>query len=200
MVLKKQTVWLLTMLSLIFVLSVYYISSPQGPGENVAFVDDGQLESSEAEEEQEANVVNVAEEFDIDIEEAEFTENGMISHTSSNQAFAAIRLQLQEVRDRMLEENRIAIASSDSPADLVVEAHDKNNELLRLSQKEATLETLIMTKGYEDVLVMAEDDEVQIIVQAEELSKAETVEIMNLAAQQLGLAMQVKVGYHPTSK
>ena len=33
MMLKKQTVWLLTMLSLVVVLSVYYIMSPRGENE-----------------------------------------------------------------------------------------------------------------------------------------------------------------------
>jgi stage III sporulation protein AH len=197
MVLKKQTVWLLTMLSLIFVLSVYYISSPQAPGEDVAFVDEGQQaeEGTDA-----AEVVNVAEEFNMSTEEAEVTESGMISSIANNETFAAIRLQLQEARDKMAEEYTRIIGSSDSPADLVVQAHDKNIELQHLAQKEATLETLIMTKGYKDVLVMAEQDDVQIIVQAEELSKAETVEIMNMAANQLGQEKQVKVGYHATAK
>ncbi|WP_088104722.1 SpoIIIAH-like family protein [Halalkalibacter urbisdiaboli] len=200
MVLKKQTVWLLTMLSLIFVLSVYYVTSPQGPSDNVAFVEDGEVEGSEVNSENVTDVVNVAEEFDMDLEEAEFTETGVISSTSTNETFAAIRLQLEESRSRMAEEYTKVMGSSDSPADLVVEAHDKKIALQRLAQKEQTLETLIMTKGYEDVLVMAEDNEVQIIVQADELSKAETVEIMNMAAEQLGQGMQVKVGYHPTSK
>ena len=31
MLLKKQTVWLLTMLSLVVVLSVYYLTSPEVP-------------------------------------------------------------------------------------------------------------------------------------------------------------------------
>ncbi|MFP3489055.1 SpoIIIAH-like family protein, partial [Staphylococcus sp. SIMBA_130] len=38
MVLKKQTVWLLTMLSLIIVLSAYYIMTPGS--DNVAYVGD----------------------------------------------------------------------------------------------------------------------------------------------------------------
>lgn len=39
MLLKKQTVWLLTMLSLVVVLSVYYMTTPESPQSNVAVVD-----------------------------------------------------------------------------------------------------------------------------------------------------------------
>ena len=42
---EKQTVWLLTMLSLVVVLSVYYIMSPEG--ENVVTVDDKEQVAAE---------------------------------------------------------------------------------------------------------------------------------------------------------
>lgn len=45
MMLKKQTVWLLTMLSLVVVLSVYYIMSPQG--ENAVTVEDTKSKGTE---------------------------------------------------------------------------------------------------------------------------------------------------------
>ena len=38
MLLKKQTVWLLTMLSLVVVLSVYYITSPEQKSNDMAAV------------------------------------------------------------------------------------------------------------------------------------------------------------------
>ncbi len=39
MLLKKQTVWLLTMLSLVVVLSVYYITSPEQKSNDLAAVE-----------------------------------------------------------------------------------------------------------------------------------------------------------------
>jgi len=41
--LKKQTVWLLTMLSLMVVLSVYYMTSPNS--EDLAYIDNGNTDS-----------------------------------------------------------------------------------------------------------------------------------------------------------
>lgn len=48
--LKKQTVWLLTMLSLMIVLSIYYMTSDQ---EDIAYIEteDSQLEETIQEEE-----------------------------------------------------------------------------------------------------------------------------------------------------
>ena len=47
MLLKKQTVWLLTMLSLVVVLSVYYITSPEQQQNELAVVDEKQEQSEQ---------------------------------------------------------------------------------------------------------------------------------------------------------
>ena len=47
MLLKKQTVWLLTMLSLIIVLSVYYITAPGGT-DDLAYLEAGKKSGKEA--------------------------------------------------------------------------------------------------------------------------------------------------------
>ena len=53
MLLKKQTVWLLTMLSLVVVLSVYYITSPEQQQNELAAVDEKQEQEKETEQGQE---------------------------------------------------------------------------------------------------------------------------------------------------
>ncbi|MDT8862524.1 SpoIIIAH-like family protein [Alkalihalobacillus sp. MEB130] len=198
MVLKKQTVWLLTMLSLIIVLSVYYVQSPGPvPGEEVAF--DEVQEDSELNLEEMANgdanevVVNVAEE--LDEAAAEETESGVISSISTNEAFATIRMELRASRDRMAEEFTQIVASSDASAELKSEAHDKSIELQRLAQKEQQLETLIMAKGFEDALVMAEEDQVRVIVQTEELSREQANEILSMTYAHLGSGNTVTVAH-----
>lgn len=204
MVLKKQTVWLLTMLSLIVVLSVYYVTSPsQMPGEEVAFVDE-QDQDIGAEMEQSSNdadevVVNIAEELDEAVN-GEAADAGMISTISSNDAFTTIRMNLQASRDREAEELTQIIASADTSALAKSEARDKTQELQRLAQNEATLETLIKAKGYADALVMAEDEKVRVIVQAEELSKAEANEILLMTLDQLGQGLNVAVTHQVSTK
>ncbi|WP_332632320.1 SpoIIIAH-like family protein [Halalkalibacter flavus] len=204
MVLKKQTVWLLTMLSLIIVLSVYYVQSPGPvPGEQVAF-DELQEDSDMALEEMEegdANevVVNIAEELDEAEAEAEETDSGVISSISTNEAFATIRMELQASRDRMAEEYTQIVASQDASAEMKSQAHDKSIELQRLSQKEHQLETLIIAKGFEDALVMAEEDQVRVIIQTEELSREQANEILSMTYDHLGSNNTVTVA-HQASK
>jgi stage III sporulation protein AH len=198
MVLKKQTVWLLTMLSLIIVLSVYYVQSPgPAPGEEIAFVE-GQEEAMNMEEMAEGDadvVVNIAEELDEEDANIEETESGVISNISTNEAFETIRMELQASRDRMAEEYTNIRASADVSAEMKVEAHDKSIELQRLAQKEHQLETLIIAKGYEDALVLAEDDQVRVIVQTEELPREQANEILSLIYDHLGQNNNVTVAH-----
>ncbi|MCL7746140.1 SpoIIIAH-like family protein [Halalkalibacter alkaliphilus] len=202
MVLKKQTVWLLTMLSLIIVLSVYYVQSPGPvPGEQVAFdelQEDSDMDLEEmAEGDANEVVVNIAEE--LDEAEAEETDSGVISSISTNEAFATIRMELQASRDRMAEEYTQIVASQDASAEMKSQAHDKSIELQRLSQKEHQLETLIIAKGFEDALVMAEEDQVRVIIQTEELSREQANEILSMTYDHLGSNNTVTVA-HQASK
>ncbi|WP_017727010.1 SpoIIIAH-like family protein [Halalkalibacterium ligniniphilum] len=202
MVLKKQTVWLLTMLSLIVVLSVYYMTAPEGtPGEDVAFISDEEMTEEMVEEMGEVEMEDVTVNMEETLEGVENDmSDGMVSNIASNEVFATIRNEMLVARERMAEDYTNIIASPDASPELKSEALDKSTKLQRVAQQEATLETLIKAKGYEDVLVLAEEEQVRIIVQAAELNSAQANEIMILASEQLGSEKQVAVGYHPAGK
>lgn len=82
--LKKQTVWLLTMLSLMVVLSVYYIFSSNG--NDLAFVNDGQETATED------AVPATQSEEDIEVEN--------IENVDSDELFTTIRMEIQDERSR----------------------------------------------------------------------------------------------------
>ncbi len=109
-------------------------------------------------------------------------------------------MNLQASRDRMAEEYTQIVASAETSAVMKSEAHDKSMDLQRLAQNEATLETLIKAKGYADALVMAEEDQVRVIVQTEELSKVEANEILHMTFDQLGKGLNVAVSHQASSK
>ncbi|WP_270179228.1 SpoIIIAH-like family protein [Alkalihalobacillus sp. CinArs1] len=181
MVLKKQTVWLLTMLSLIIVLSAYYIMTPNS--ENVAFVDDQEQSQEESKKE--------------DAKETNADEDMVTSSVSSDETFAALRLDIQEERDAAIEEYTAVIASEAS-TDLRNEAHEQRQELLALSQKESVLENLIKSEGYSDAIVYTlADNKVRVIVKAEQLSNEEANNIMVLAQEQLGNQQRIAVEFQP---
>ncbi|TKD70065.1 SpoIIIAH-like family protein [Pseudalkalibacillus hwajinpoensis] len=184
MVLKKQTVWLLTMLSLIIVLSAYYIMTPGT--DNVAFVGD-QEQSQDDAKSNEAKETNA--EGDV-----------VSSSLSSDEAFAALRLEIQEQRDAAIEDYTAVIASEAS-ADLRNEAHEQRQELMALSQQESVLENVIKSEGYSDAVVYTlENDKVRVIVKADQLSNEEANNIMVLAQEQLGEGHQIAVEFQPAAK
>lgn len=189
MVLKRQTVWLLTMLSLIIVLSVYYITSPI-PTDQLAYV------GEEAEGNNAGSFVQFDELTDEELEE--MLDNKILTSFTSDEVFNSIRLERREMRERLNEDYVAVIASVDASADVQSRALDSIESLRVLAQKEEMLETLIKTKGYEDVLVIAEGGEVKIIVKANELSREDAVKINLMAREQLGID-KIAVAFQPSN-
>ncbi|SEM88740.1 stage III sporulation protein AH [Mesobacillus persicus] len=185
MLLKKQTVWLLTMLSLVVVLSVYYITSPDPNQSNLATVE--QEEESAATEE--------------NAESTESTESAdgetIISEVASDEQFEALRLTLDDQRSEMKEEFQEIVASTDLPVEQRNAAYEKMQELDSVAQKEGVLETLIKTMGYEDALVRADGDKVRVTVKSKEHSATEANEIIQMVRNELGSLQAVAVTFQP---
>ncbi|MBA4535774.1 SpoIIIAH-like family protein [Bacillus aquiflavi] len=185
MLLKKQTVWLLTMLSLVVVLSVYYITSPEPTGDQLATVED--------EKDQKAGKKNeVVQEKEGQDQDAE-----IISSLADDEVFTALRLQLQDKRSKQKEELTIAVGSPDLTADERNEALEEIKKIKEIADKEVYLETMIKTLGYDDALVRADGEEVIVTVKAKELSPSEANEIIQLVSKELGETQPVAVEFHP---
>ncbi|MCP8616820.1 SpoIIIAH-like family protein [Salirhabdus salicampi] len=172
--LKKQTVWLLTMLSLLIVLSVYYMTSPNG--EQVALFE--QMEEMEGTEESESLEANKPEG-----EEGETVTSGI----SSDELFTAIRMDIQSERDRTREQLENIIASSNASPEEKNEAMEQMHRLEEVNTKESILEKVIQTeKNYTDVLVRAEEEIVHVTVKAGEVSQTDANQIMQLVRDEFG--------------
>lgn len=177
MLLRKQTVWLLTMLSLVAVLSVYYITSPQDTTVN-----------------QEAN---------------EETENGkggdsgnaeqstVVSNESSDSAFEAMRMDLNDERSKEKEQLTEKVASSDLSEEERVDAHEQIEQLDELSTKEDMLESMIVALGYKDALVRADNSQIQITVKAEKPNAEAANKIIQMVTKEIGKTNAVAVEFQP---
>lgn len=152
---KRQTVWLLTMLSLMIVLSVYYIVSDK---ENMTFqeVNDDFLEE------------------DITIED--------IEEVSVNELYTTIRMELEDERNLKKERLKEIIASNDATTNEINEALNEMSTLESLSTKEQILQEMIKTnyEGFKDVLVRTDDDKVHVHILSDSLEKQEAVQIMQM--------------------
>jgi|SRR5690625_567268 len=171
--LKKQTVWLLTMLSLMIVLSVYYMMSDQ---EDVAYIETDEEAFEEAVQQSEGEDG----EEDIDIEK--------MAEVEPNEFFTTIRMELEDKRNEDKDRLKDIVASSDATATEVNTALNEIDELEATATKESILQETILTTNetYEDVLVRADEDKVHVHVITDQLPKEEAVQIMQMVKDELG--------------
>ena len=183
---KKQTVWLLTMLSLLIVLSVYYMTSPDN-GEMAFIQEDGWTEVNE-----DGNNAEKAEGVETSADGSD------ISQVSTEELFAAIRLEKQNERDQLQEQLSEIVASSNFTTQEKNEALEKMETIKENQSKESILENTIQASApYEDVLVRAEDEVVHVTLKADELSKSETNQIIQMVSDEFG-EKRVQVQFQPT--
>lgn len=188
MLLKKQTVWLLTMLSLVIVLSVYYIISPE----------EQQLQLVDSEEEGLNDDFALLDDL-VDQEVISVTESDdeIISSISDDELFTSLRLKLLDERSRKSEELAQVVGAANLSAEERNEALNEMNKLKSLAEQEYLLETIIKTLDYDDVLVRADNEEVKVTVKADELTRSEANEILQIVMKELGNDQQYSVEYQP---
>ncbi|MDF2903426.1 MAG: stage sporulation protein [Bacillus sp. (in: firmicutes)] len=185
MLLKKQTVWLLTMLSLVVVLSVYYITSPEQKVSNMANVED---QSKVTQEEKPADSTTKSNDGKT-----------VISGVASDEAFEALRLELEDKRNQLKEELNTIMASTNLPPEKRSDAYDQMKQLDELSTKESVLETMIKTMGYDDALVRADGEKVRITVKsAKNHSPSAANDIIQLVRSEIGELQNVAVTFQPS--
>ncbi|MTT32683.1 stage III sporulation protein AH [Terrilactibacillus sp. BCM23-1] len=174
MVLKKQTVWLLTMLSLIIVLSVYYMTSPGKPASTA-------LDTSSQ------------------VDEAQ-NKKDVITTTATDDKMAEYRIKHADAQSKLEKEYQGVIDSDKSSTQAVSKAYDKLESLKTVASNEKLLEDVIKSKGYSDAVVMADGESVQVVVATKSLSNKQANTIMKLANEYLGADKLVKVDYELTKK
>ncbi|MBY4604534.1 MULTISPECIES: stage III sporulation ratchet engulfment protein SpoIIIAH [Bacillus] len=216
--LKKQTVWLLTMLSLVVVLSVYYIMSPESKNavqmqSEKSASDSGEVATEKTPPKQDTKEKNGTE-TEKDKEDgtkgtkdssadketsAEASEKGtVVTETADDDLFTTYRLDLEDARSKEREELNAIVSSDDATAKEKSEAYDKMTALSEVEGTEKQLETLIKTQGYEDALVNAEGDKINITVKSDKHSKSKATAIIDLVAKEIKTMKDVAVTFEPS--
>lgn len=127
--LKKQTVWLLTMLSLMIVLSIYYMTSDT---EDLAYIDNGTNESEEA----------ASTDATESSEDAEVSD---MSGVEEDELFTTIRMELEDKRSMEKARLKEVVASSGASTDEINEAMNEMKSLDNLAAKETILQDSILS-------------------------------------------------------
>ncbi len=188
--LRRQTVWLLTMLSLMIVLSVYYIFSPKGS--EVAFVDENNQPTETSTEEM----------TEQDTDDATVEHMEQIGH---DELFTTIRLELQNERSMKKELLKDVVASTSATTEEKNEALNDISLIDRVTSKETIVQDQILATvdRYEDVLVRydegesGENEKVHVHVKVEDLTSEEAVNIMQMVKDEFG-EIKVDVNYQST--
>lgn len=105
-------------------------------------------------------------------------ENVTTVATESN-SIQVLRVELEKQQSQKVSELKEVIASKDYDATAKSEAKDDLDKLNRDREHQSALETMIKSKGYNDVLVRVNEETVQVIVQVADESAFPGVEEVN---------------------
>ncbi|MCS1350778.1 SpoIIIAH-like family protein [Mechercharimyces sp. CAU 1602] len=180
MSMNKQTVWLVTMLTLMVVLSAYYIvTGPVEPAEQ------GNKEAAEKVDADVKTKSGVGEPSEEAVKEA-------------GDYFVGYQMERQALRSKLSSEYMEKITDPAASEEQIDEAQAKLNELMEVDNTETVLEELIREEGYQDAVVINNDAHVNVIVQSDQLKSAQVVKLVTLTKKQMGVAAnQVSVTYRP---
>ncbi|MCD1161324.1 SpoIIIAH-like family protein [Peribacillus frigoritolerans] len=195
MLLKKQTVWLLTMLSLVVVLSVYYLTAPE---ENAA--DMTATEQMEQEENKtESKTDNKAETKGENKSEKETSKNteGSSVTIASGDEFESLRMQIEDERAKLNEELTAKMGNTELSAEERDEAYAKIEQLSETKVKENIIENLIVAMDYNAALVRVDGTDVKVSVKADKQTKTEANNIIRLVRKEVSDAQNVVVDFQP---
>lgn len=179
MVLKRQTIWLLTMLSLMVVLSAYYLFN----NEPVNMNDYADGEHHEALD----SVGEVFSDMDMDLE---FT-------VSDNPVDQILTQQYEKEVSRAMQMSQYEeIIKSEATAQEIAEAMEKKEILENMTEAEYTIESMLRAAGYEEAVVVADSNHVDVVVRSDSLDRKQVVEIIGIVKEQLKVpGNKIQVSY-----
>ncbi|MBJ8054218.1 MULTISPECIES: SpoIIIAH-like family protein [Bacillus cereus group] len=217
--LKKQTVWLLTMLSLVVVLSVYYVTTPDkmntaapATGEKMGQEKQGAdkavtKETTKETTNKETTKENTSKETtnkETDKKENDKKETSKkeasVTVQSSDENFTALRMQMEDQRSVEKEKLQNVMKSSKSSAEEKSKAKDNLDAITTMETKQQLLETVIKSQGgYKDALVRADGTDIKVTVKSAKHSQKEANKIIQLVRSEGG-SKDVGVKFDPSVK
>ncbi|ALC84994.1 MULTISPECIES: SpoIIIAH-like family protein [Bacillaceae] len=171
---KKRSIWFLTLISLVAVITVFYVTDRPSPFDGIALFSNDTIE-------------------DVDLVETSSTNEQ--SFTSSSNAFEEMRMEVQGKRSQLREQLTTKVGSNDFTAEEKDEAYNQIEELVKIDSTEAMLELIIKSLGYDDALVRIENESVLIDVVSNEQSSQKADEIIYAVKREWPQAYKVEVKF-----
>ncbi|ONG96612.1 SpoIIIAH-like family protein [Bacillus cereus] len=217
--LKKQTVWLLTMLSLVVVLSVYYVTTPDkmntaspATGEKIGQEKQGtdKAVTNEAPKETPKKENTNKETSNKETNKETDKKEGATKETSKKEAnvtvqssdenFTALRMQMEDQRSEQKAKLQEVMSSTKASATEKNKAKENFDAITTMETKQELLETVIKSQGgYKDALVRADGTDIKVTVKAAKHSQKEANKIIQLVRSEGG-SKDVGVKFDPPTK
>ncbi|MGZ9818627.1 SpoIIIAH-like family protein [Peribacillus simplex] len=195
MLLKKQTVWLLTMLSLVVVLSVYYLTAPEENAADMTATEQMEKEENKTESKTE-NKADTKGENKSEKETSKNTEGSSVTIASGDE-FESLRMQIEDERAKLNEELTAKMGNTELSAEERDEAYAKIEQLSETKVKENIIENLIVAMDYNAALVRVDGTDVKVSVKADKQTKTEANNIIRLVRKEVSDAQNVVVDFQP---
>lgn len=172
---KKRSVWFLTLISLVAVVTVFYLSDRPSPFDGIALFSNDTLE---------------------DVKLVETSSTNEESFVSNSNAFEEMRMEVQQKRSQLRETLTTKVGSNEFTAEQKDEAFNQIEELVKIDSTEAMLELIIKSLGYDDALVRIEDSNVLIDVVSNEQSTKKASDIIYAVKREWPQAYNVEVNFN----
>ena len=186
---KKQTIWLLTMLSLVVVLSVYYVTTPDNlkttsfmnmnNSTNTDTLDSTPKDTKKTDSKTDTSKQNSDTSKQNDKETAS-------QENSTSEVFLKQRMEQEDQRSQLIDEYKSTVDSATASAKEKSDAFTNMNELQKLTALESDVETMIKEAGYKDALVRSDKDEVKVDVTSAKPSRKAANDIIQMTRSVLG--------------
>ncbi|AZJ22287.1 SpoIIIAH-like family protein [Bacillus wiedmannii] len=217
--LKKQTVWLLTMLSLVVVLSVYYVTTPdkmntaspatgekigqEKQGTDKAVTNEAPKETPKKEntsKETSNKETNKETDKKENANKETSKKDANVTVQSSDENFTALRMQMEDQLSEQKSRLQEVMNSAKSSATEKSKAKDNFDAITTMETKQELLETVIKSQGgYKDALVRADGTDIKVTVKAAKHSQKEANKIIQLVRSEGG-SKDVGVKFDPPTK
>lgn len=121
------------------------------------------------------------------------TQNNVSVSTSSNDKnnyFSEVKLNRDVMYDEILETYQKMIDSSSISSEQKSIAVQEIEKITKLKSSISVAEELIKLKGFENVVILVNDENVNVVVRIAVLSKEQVVQIQNIVTKELGVEVQ----------
>jgi stage III sporulation protein AH len=130
--------------------------------------------------------------------------NGKAAVDASSNFFIAMHMREEKEQAAYLETLQQVLSNRESTSEQIAQAQQKMQEINDMNAKADHVRDMLQADGYPDAIVIPNDndgiqfDHVTVYVQANQLSADQAVKVMNIVHTQMGVAMaNISVGYHP---